>query len=134
MSTSYSVANKMEGLFFQLWRDGVFSPTIGGNIFAGVDYNSSTTRQYYTKHFNMNAVDYQWKPLCALDLFGMISGSIVQQQVIGPLSTCANNRDCWSTSSKYNLFCSVKKKKKLLDRDKLLLVIFFFLLIFYVLF
>jgi hypothetical protein len=98
VSTSYSVVNRMEGLFFLLWRDGVFSPTIGGNLFAGVDYNSSTTRQYYKDSFNMKSVDYQWKPLCSLDLFGHVSGSIVQQQVIGPLSSCANNRDCWSPS------------------------------------
>ena len=122
MSTSYSVVNRMEGLFFLLWRDGVFSPTIGGNLFAGVDYNSSTTRQYYKDSFNMNSGDYQWKPLCSLDLFGHVSGSIVQQQVIGALSSCANNRDCWSPSRKYYYIWKVVLDRKTGEKNQFYLL------------
>lgn len=107
LSPTHVLYQRLDTLIFQLQRDGIFTPTIGGNV---LDEFSSTTNaiSFFTSwpavpeakrtgHPLMK--EFEFKPLCTTAVLGLWKGSLAASLVLPPLYECSIDSACWGKAS-----------------------------------
>jgi hypothetical protein len=95
LASEERLENRLETLLFLLFRDGVFTVTIGGNVMQNVAINDSV--ETWFRKMRLHPKDFVWRPLCSTSVFGFMEGSIVLPQVVEKMYRCSLNEQCWST-------------------------------------
>jgi hypothetical protein len=70
ISPDHTLENPLDTLLFQLWRDGVFSIAVGGNVMKDLDLENLIAKESWFWKMKLAPEHFIWKPLCSLSVFG----------------------------------------------------------------
>jgi len=95
ITPEHTLENPLDTLLFQVWRDGVFSIAVGGNVMKDLDMETLIAKESLFWELKLAPAHFVWKPLCSLSVFGFRAGSVVYSGVIEKVAHCALNENCW---------------------------------------
>jgi len=107
LSPSHILYQRLDTLIFQLQRDGIFSPTVGGNV-LDMFSSSSSGAQFFSnwpavteerrKNGEQLMKEFEYKPQCTTAVTGFWRDSLAASLVLTPLYECSIDTDCWKTA------------------------------------
>jgi hypothetical protein len=74
LSHEQRLENRLETLLFLLYRDGVFTVTIGGNVLENVAIDEKAEKWF--QKMRLRSKDLVWRPLCSTSVFGYMEVTI----------------------------------------------------------